>query len=478
MHAGLICLAFALIITLVLSYPTEPTLPSKDTFYEAPKDIEKYSLGDVIRYRPSPANIRAVYHSINVKNSWQFLVRSEDSRGKPIAFVTTVLQPYNATSTKLLSYQFAEDSPSLDCSPSYSILRGANMNTIILQFEMYVVATAMMRGYYVVAPDHEGPDSAFAMSRIAGKITLDSIRAVLQTGFITGLSEDAKVAMWGYSGGTIPTSWAAILQPEYAPQLADNLVGAAMGGWLTNLTNSAERMDGTFAAGIIPLAIHGLLNQYPELTDQVRAEVTDPDELQKFEASRAMCLVDAFPAFAFKKYFSGGAPVFRSGHQIFNQDGIKQAIESHIIGMRKSDGVPQIPLFVYHGIQDEIIPHEQALVGFEKLCEFGVKSFEFSLSNNSGHFGEMLQGSGAALRWIEDRLEGGPAVEGCVRTIRQTNLEYPRADVSFYEVFRSSWESVLGWELGRFKPSKMPLSASFAFSAIRKFFETLGPIPY
>lgn len=474
---GLFFVVLLQLHTLVHSSPTEPILPSNDAFYKAPKDIEKYSLGDVIRLRPSPASIRAVYHSINVKNAWQFLIRSEDSRGKPIAFVTTVLQPYNATSTKVLSYQFAQDSPSIDCSPSYSILHGANMNTIILQFEMYVVATALMRGYYVIAPDHEGPDSAFAMSRIAGKITLDSIRGVLQTGHITGIDEDAKVAMWGYSGGTIPTSWAAILQPEYAPELTDNLVGAAVGGWLTNLSNSAERMDGTFASGIIPLAVHGLLNQYPELGDQVRGEIIEPEDLQKFESSKTMCLADAFPAFAFKNYFSGDERVFRSGHQIFNLDGIKQAIAEHIIGVNKSDGVPQIPLFAYHGVQDEIIPHEQALFGFNKLCEFGVKSFEFSLSNNTGHFGEMLQGCGAGLRWIEDRLEGKPAVDGCVHTIRQTNLEYPNAAFSFYEAFRTSWESVLGWELGRFRASKIPTPVSLVFSAVRKFFETLGPVP-
>ena len=41
--------------------------------------------------------------------------------------------------------------------------------------------------------------------------------------------------MWGYSGGTVATGWAAALQPTYAKELKSNLIGAAMGGFVTNI---------------------------------------------------------------------------------------------------------------------------------------------------------------------------------------------------------------------------------------------------
>lgn len=37
--------------------------------------------------------------------------------------------------------------------------------------------------------------------------TVDSVRAVLSSGF--GLASDARLALWGYSGGSLASEWAA-----------------------------------------------------------------------------------------------------------------------------------------------------------------------------------------------------------------------------------------------------------------------------
>ena len=88
------------------------------------------------------------------------------------------------------------------------------------------------------------------MGRQSGHGTLDSIRAILQSGNFTGVDEDAQVAMWGYSGGSLASGWAAALQPHYAPELEDNLIGAALGGFVTNITATAEATDGKLLAGL------------------------------------------------------------------------------------------------------------------------------------------------------------------------------------------------------------------------------------
>lgn len=54
--------------------------------------------------------------------------------------------------------------------------------------------------------------------------------------------------MWGYSGGSLASGWAAGLQPNYAPELGGNLLGAALGGFVTNITATAEATDGTVFA--------------------------------------------------------------------------------------------------------------------------------------------------------------------------------------------------------------------------------------
>lgn len=52
-----------------------------------------------------------------------------------------------------------------------------------------------------MVPDYEGPGSYFTVGAMAGHGVLDSIRAVLSTTNTTKLQADAKVQIWGYSGG-------------------------------------------------------------------------------------------------------------------------------------------------------------------------------------------------------------------------------------------------------------------------------------
>jgi hypothetical protein len=48
--------------------------------------------------------------------------------------------------------------------------------------------------------------------------------------------------MWGYSGGSLATEWAAELQPTYAPEL--NFAGAALGGLVPNITSVLKTING------------------------------------------------------------------------------------------------------------------------------------------------------------------------------------------------------------------------------------------
>ena len=68
----------------------------------------------------------------------------------------------------------------------------------------------------------------------AGYSSLDSIRAVKQSGNITGLSKDPIITLYGYSGGAVAGEFSAELQPIYAPEL--NIAGAAVGGLIPNMT--------------------------------------------------------------------------------------------------------------------------------------------------------------------------------------------------------------------------------------------------
>lgn len=76
--------------------------------------------------------------------------------------------------------------------------------------------------------------------------------------------------MYGYSGGTIASEWAAFLQPKYVPELKNNPICCAIGGWVTNITLTAEATDGAKSAGLLPIAVNGLINEYPILLGFLR----------------------------------------------------------------------------------------------------------------------------------------------------------------------------------------------------------------
>ncbi|KAF5212011.1 hypothetical protein E0198_001560 [Clavispora lusitaniae] len=472
----LFCLLW--VFTLVSSRLVIPQLPENDDFYKAPDNLQDYKEGDIINWRKTPSSIRSVYYPIHVKNSWQFLVRSKNSVGNATAVVTTVLEPYNADPSKLLSYQYMEDSPSINCSPSYSMLFNARLNTVFSQFEMILIGAALSKGWYVVAPDYEGLHGAFTAGIQSGQATLDSIRAVLHSKSTTGVNEDAKVALWGYSGGTIATGWAAQLQPRYAPELKGQLIGAAVGGLVTNITLTAVATDGTPFAGLIPNCIHGLMQEYPELDSFIRTSQLNPLRAHAFEDAADNCLLNSVLRYPFHNFFGGIAPYFTKGWDFFHEELPKKLLAQNTLALKKDDGIPQIPLFIYHGTPDEVVPFPGAERLYDNYCEWGIGSLEFAESTSTGHLAEVAEGSGAAIKWLQDRYEGVAPVSGCSRTVRKTNFEYPGADNSYYEIFRTVISTLLGQDVGSLARNvTTPEYFNQASYLVRLVVNALGNVP-
>lgn len=56
------------------------------------------------------------------------------------------------------------------------------------------------------------------------------------------ISLDVRHCLWGYSGGTIPSGWAAALQPSYAKELKNHFLGACMAVIVINGIGSSVGM--------------------------------------------------------------------------------------------------------------------------------------------------------------------------------------------------------------------------------------------
>lgn len=99
-----------------------PAPPSRDPFYAVPANLKAVKPGTILGHRTPPAPIAAFgFLRTNLEATHQLRYRTTDSHGNATVTVVTVLIPYNADKSKVLSYHVAEDSASIDCAPSYAL---------------------------------------------------------------------------------------------------------------------------------------------------------------------------------------------------------------------------------------------------------------------------------------------------------------------------------------------------------------------
>ncbi|KAI5468150.1 secretory lipase-domain-containing protein [Mariannaea sp. PMI_226] len=375
--------------------------PSKDPWYTAPPGYESTEPGTVLRLRPAPGNLTQI--TGNCSATYNILYRTTDSQYKPAWAVTTLFVPElgpNSTAqlvfkqSALLSYQTPYDSADVDASPSYSIYNS---------LESAPLGAALGLGLFVSVPDYEGPLASFTAGVISGHATIDSIRAILSLGL--GLNtKSPRVALWGYSGGALASEWATELQVQYAPELSKVLVGAALGGLTPNITSVLESISGTNAAGLAPSAILGITSQYPLIQKYLisQLKISGPHNKTGFLAAEDYTSTEAGKAYVGDDI----ADYFLKGDAIFQEPQIQSIINRD--GIMGYHGVPQIPIFAYKAIHDEIskVADTDALV--KRYCQVGANIL-YQRNSVGTHAEEALNSLSAAVEWLSAVLTGSYA---------------------------------------------------------------------
>jgi hypothetical protein len=191
-------LAFAYLVSASpVSVRQLVTPPTQDPFYTPPAGYEQAAPGTILRSRDPPSPLAAFGAlPLVLADTQQILYRSTDTFGNPTSTVSTILIPFKADKTKLLSYQIAQDSAFLNCAPSYAFQflsdSGGPLGTIGTQAEITGIGAALAEGWVITIPDHEGPNAAFLANTRGGQHVLDGIRATLSSGLV---SSSAQVAL-------------------------------------------------------------------------------------------------------------------------------------------------------------------------------------------------------------------------------------------------------------------------------------------
>lgn len=397
--------------------------PSKDPFYTAPKSFEAARPGTVLRFRTAPGNLTSIVS--NTSSAYQILYRTTDSNRKPSWAVTTLLTPktsykthsHAASKPALLSYQIPYDSANVDASPS-AIIYDPALNTTLVD-----MTVALGLGWFVNTPDYEGPLAAFSEGLQSGYATLDSVRAVLELTKLCelGLSEDVPYAMWGYSGGSIATEWAAELQRSYAPDL--NFAGAIVGGAVTNFQTAIEQMTGTSFAGLVVSGLLGLTAEFPNARKFLvsHLKTTGPYNATTFLAALDMQLEEVLVTFLVQNvsdYFvDGEADIFAPP--------IVDLLNSQ--GVMGQHGVPRMPTFFYKAIGDEVVPVGETDALVDKYCGEGANIL-YERNTVGEHASEFQNGHTRALDFLSSVFfDKSFGLDGC--TIRNVTVVDPTGPV-------------------------------------------------
>ncbi|KUJ20739.1 secretory lipase-like protein 1 precursor [Mollisia scopiformis] len=381
--------------------------PTEDPFYTPPDGLADEEPGTILRTRSiGELSFQGVV-PFTANASYQLMYRTTDSLGNASAAVTTIIVPENANTSRVLSYQFAEDAAWLNCAPSYVVQLGSDPDNFGSNgLETLFIIAALDQGWIVNLPDYEGLQSAFTSGIQAGQATLDSVRAALASGNLTTISPEAEYQIWGYSGGSLASEWAAELQPTYAPEL--NFKGVALGGLVPNVTSILLTINKSLFAGLIPAGILGLGNAYPELEAYINEHLY-PANASTFKEALTQCLAQDTITYAGQDLFSyfdeGEATLFTP---------IPQSVLA-ATGQMGAHGTPQMPVYAYKAIADEISPVADTDELVAKLCAQGA-NIQYVRDRLGEHATEEITGSGDAFGFLVDRFNGVEVTPGCTTT--------------------------------------------------------------
>jgi hypothetical protein len=338
--------------------------------------------------------------------AWQVKFVSQDVRGRPIAAMETVVRPTipEPSPEPLYVAALPEDALGPQCAPSHWATGFTGDSNEVT--ESTLPTYALQKGWTVVYPDIEGPFSLYAVGRQEGYIVLDGMTAAL--GFAPlGLGARTPIAQTGYSGGAHAVSWAAALQPKYAPDL--NLAATASGGTPADILGIMENIDGTSALSvasneaffdIIYMSGIGINRGFPDFL----TPILNSSGVAAAEAMENGCVGknsdgSSGPTGHWSQYVTAGSSVFTNPHVVT----YAKADSDPVPGV-----YPKSNYFIYQSVEDELIP----VAGVDKLveawCAEGSPMAYYRAVNGGDHITMATQTEPIAFAYVYERINGLP----------------------------------------------------------------------
>lgn len=352
--------------------------------------------GDVVSAEPTDFQ---VFPGVPIPtHAWKIKYNSTAANGESNTVSGTVLVPKGDHDgpRPLLTYAVGTVGIGDQCAPSENFATGKTREAPLIEM-------ALLRGWAVAVTDYEGLGTpgthTYTVGSAAGSAVLDAARAAqrLPEAGELGVTPESPVGIMGYSQGGQASAWAAEMSKSYAPEL--QVKGVASGGVPADLPKVAEYNDGDEEAGLVLMSAIGHDAAHPEL----KLDSYLNDEGRRItQIMRDGCLAEAREAGANKSVDD----VTTSDPN--QQPDWQQTLADDKLGTK----APGVPAYVYHGAEDEIIPHE---VGKQLRADWCAKgnTVEWQSFPLAKHTATAALGAIPAMNWLRDRFKGEETQGDC-----------------------------------------------------------------
>jgi pimeloyl-ACP methyl ester carboxylesterase len=365
--------------------------PAGDALYDPPSPLPVTEPGDIIWAQPfdGPSNSQGyvlLYVSTTVTNepiavSGVVIVPGADAPAAP---------PEGRT---VLSWAHGTTGLGEACAPSKQYPSGQVAEELLAQM-------AVSRGFVYAATDYEGlgtpGDHTYVVGLSSGRNVLDMARAAERLEG-SGAAPTSKVLVWGHSQGGGAAAFAAELAPSYSPDL--DVVGAMAGAPVTDLPAIAAANDGGPYFGFTFMAAVGFKAAYPQLSY---------DAILNDAGQQAVAAVDTECSDAILQQYAGKHASDYDAAVPWETPGWDEAFAANEAGQMKTS----VPIFIYQGDNDQIIPVAVSGTLLEKYCALGVTAWRKTYPGTD-HTSVIAAALGDILTFANDRLAGLPAPTSC-----------------------------------------------------------------
>ncbi|MFF0492945.1 lipase family protein [Nocardia sp. NPDC004068] len=357
-----------------------------DEFYHIPVIPPGTDRGTILRSRAIeapqlPDDVTAI----------QVVYVSSQSYLETIPASGTVLIPQQTHTAERLLLVFCPAFRGLgpSCAPSQLLARGSEP-------EISRISAALRRGWTVSIPDGEnlgidlGKPHTWLATRAAAYTALDLARAA--TRLPNGPTTDTPVVVWGYGDGGRTAVAVAEHHLDYAADVA--VRGLAAGAVVSDPGAMADHLDHRPWAGLGLAGLIGLATAYSHL----------PLLHQLTAASRGVVETAATATIAtlWKRYRQ---PL---GQWCARPDPWEDPMWRFVLAREVSgtESVPSVPVLLYHGVDDVLVPAEQ---GFRLAARYRGLGVDVAWREYpTGHRGAAAAGVTTALDHLQAHAAHGP----------------------------------------------------------------------